>query len=169
MIVYGPFEIPFEANTKASGVKRITSEHAKAFWRSADVGGLRQKRGCYVFALRAAKGFKPWYVGKAARGFQQEVFTSHKQTHYNKALFRGDKGSPVLFFVAPPGTKRAVPNAELNDMEKNLIQYAFERNPDLCNVQNTKSLPQWTIKGVIRSPRGKPSKNAKSFKKMMQI
>lgn len=164
--VYGPFDIDFDKNGK---VKRITTRHGNNFWALSELDALKLKQGCYVFGLRAARGFKPWYVGKASKGFKQETFTSHKLNHYNDALFRGNKGTPVLFFVAPFDNKRKVPTTELNHMEMELIQFAVKRNPDLCNVQNTKSVPQWTIKGVIRSASGKPNATEKQFKKMLKI
>jgi len=166
LMVYGPFDIAFDKNGK---VKRVTAAHGVTFWADAAVAHLKLKQGCYVFGLRAAKGFKPWYVGKASKGFEQETFTSHKLNHYNDALFRGHKGTPVLFFVAPFDNKRKVPTAELNHMEKELIQFAANRNPDLYNVQNTKNVPEWTIKGVIRSTTGKPNAAERKFKKMMKI
>jgi len=164
--VYGPFDIGFDKN---GAVKRVTAQHGNSFWAQPEVEALKLKQGCYVFGMRAAKGFKPWYVGKASKGFKQETFTSHKLNHYNDALFRGHKGTPVLFFVAPFDNRRKVPAAELNHMEKELIQFAVNRNPDLCNVQSTKSIPQWTIKGVIRSTPGKPNAAEKKFKKMLKI
>lgn len=168
LVVYGPFPIEYD---ESNGIKRITGKHESRFWKVSAVQPLMKKRGCYVFAVRAAKGFKPWYVGKtnAGKGFKQECFTSHKLNHYNDALFRGGKGRPVLFFVAPPNKKNVVPTAELDHMEKELIQYGIRKNPDLCNVQNTKNVPQWTIKGVIRSPRGKPAAAARSFRTMMKM
>lgn len=166
LLVYGPFEINYNENGKS---KRIESEHALMFWDSPETSCLRRKCGCYIFATRAGRGFTPWYVGKASKGFAQEAFTDHKLKHYNKPLFTRRKGNPVLFFIAPPNKKNKVPSKDLDHMEKELIQYAVQKNPDLCNVQNTKNLPQWSIQGVIRSPRGKPPVSASVFKTMMKI
>ena len=164
--VFGPFDVPFDGS---GNVKRIESEHKADFWSGTRITRLRKKQGCYVFALRAAKGFVPWYVGQASKGFERETFTPDKRDKYNRALTRRRKGTPVLFFVAPTGAKNKVPSKELNHVEKELIQFAITRNPDICNVQNTKNAPRWTIKGVIRSPKGKPSKTEKGFKKMLRI
>ncbi len=164
--VFGPFDVPCDGS---GNVKRIESKHKAVFWSDAALRQLRKKQGCYVFALRAAKGFVPWYVGQAGNGFEQETFTAHKRDKYNRALTRRQRGVPVLFFVGPPGAKKMVPSKELNHMEKELIQFAITRNPDICNVQNTNNAPRWTIQGVIRSPRGKPSTPAKKFKTMLQI
>lgn len=164
--VEGPFEIDYEPNGSA---KRVRSSDGVDFWTSEGVSHLRNKQGCYVFAIRAGKGFTPWYVGKASKGFERETFTSHKRDHYNAALFRGRRGTPVLFFVTPPDNKLKVPQKELTHMEKELIQYALAKNPQLCNVQHTRRQPQWSIRGVIRSGQGKPTEAAKRFKKMMSI
>lgn len=166
LTVYGPFEIPCNIIPSA---KHISKEHAASFWAQSATDGLAAKQGCYVFALRAGKGFSPWYVGRASKGFAKECFTDHKLTHFNTALFKGRKGTPVMFFVAPVGNKNKVPVAELNHMEKELTQDALKKNPALCNVQNTRDLPQWSIKGVVRSNRGAPTNGAKQFAKMMGL
>ena len=166
LAVYGPFEIACDTNGK---VKRISKDQAVDFWTQSAVAALKTKQGCYVFAVRAGKGFTPWYVGQASKSFEQECFTDHKLNHFNDALFKGKKGTPVMFFVAPTGNKNKVPAAELNHMEKELTQDALEKNPELRNIQNTKNLPQWSIKGVVRSNRGAPSTGATQFAKMMGL
>lgn len=120
-----------------------------------------------MFALRAAKGFTPWYVGQAKKSMKQECFTPHKLQHYNDVLFTGKKGTPIMFFVVLPGNKKKVATKTVADVEKFLTETAVYKNPDLSNVQNTKSLPKWSIKGVLRANRGKPSKQAVAFRKMM--
>lgn len=162
----GPYDIDYESNGVA---KRVRPSDGRDFWSYTDVDHLRKKQGCFVFAIRAGKGFTPWYVGQASKGFEQETFTDHKRDRYNDALFRGRKGTPVLFFVTQPGNKRKVAQKELTHMEKELIQFALAKNPDLCNVQHTKNLPQWSIRGVIRPGQGKPTTAAKQFKMMMKM
>lgn len=164
--VYGPFEIDYE---KGGSCKRIQKSHANTFWTKSSTSKLKTKQGCYIFAMKAGTGFTPWYVGKAGKKFSQEIFTDHKRDHYNDALFKKSFGNPVMFLVAPPGNINKVRTADLNHLEKELIQFALNKNSDLCNTQNTKNLPSWSIKGVIRSGAGKPRKNALSFKKMMGI
>ena len=72
LVIYGPFEIPYDAPKKGTS-KRISREHAKQFWASADLGDVKGKQGCYVFALAASGGYMPWYVGKATKTFAQEA------------------------------------------------------------------------------------------------
>jgi len=164
--IEGPFDMGYESNGRA---KQIRKSDATDFWNSPKVKHLKRKQGCYIFAMRAGQGYTPWYVGKASKGFDQESFTDHKRNHYNKALFSGKKGSPVLFFVCPQDKKKKVPASVLTEMEKELIQYALTKNPDLCNIQGTRNPPQWTIKGVIRSGRGRSTAAADRFKKMMKM
>ena len=164
--VYGPFKIDYDLNGK---VKRIGITHIKQFWLDPKVSHLKNKHGCYVFALRLARGFTPWYVGKTNNGFAKETFTDHKLKHINRVLFKGAKGRPVLFFVAPAGRKHVVPKNIVNQVEKELIHYAFAKNSKISNKQHTNNLPQWTIQGVIRSNQGKPPKASTNFKTMMNI
>ena len=166
LLVYGPIEVPY---SEIRGVKHIGEDQIKEFWQHVEAKRLKLKCGCYIFATRAGRGFQPWYVGKASKGFRKEIYTDHKLKHYNKTLHLGVKGTPVMFFVAPAGNKNVVPKPELDHMEKELIQDAVKKNPALSNMQNTKNLPQWSIKGVIRSSRGKPAASALTFKTMMGI
>lgn len=164
MNVYGPFNIPFQSSDKGS-VKLISKDDAIEFWKSLDLQ-IANKQGCYIFALRAAHGYTPWYVGQASKSFKQEAFEYHKRDHYNTVLHKNTHGTPVMFFVAPPDKNVKVAATTLNDMERFLIQMGIEKNPDLANIKHTKNLPDWGIKGSIRSQAGKPSDNAVAFRKM---
>lgn len=163
--VAGPFKINYQKGGSGN-TKRIDKQHIKNFWKSIP-SQYALKCGCYVFAIQASQGFKPWYVGKASKGFKQEVFTTHKLNLYNGVLFDGVHGTPVLFFIAPCGSKKKVPGKELGHMEKELIQDALVKNNDLANTSNTGNLPRWSIKGVVRAGKGNPTSAAKAFKKMM--
>lgn len=165
--VYGPFDIPCDKNGER---KWIGKNHGTEFWSQPAVADLRMKQGCYVFATRASKGFKPWYIGKATKAFAQEVFTPHKRgDHYNTVLQRGVKGSPVLFLIARPGARHKIPKLEIRDLEKFLIEHGVYRNKELSNVKNTKSIPRWSISGVVRSGKGRRSSAAGKFKTMMRL
>src|ERR1035441_8309656 len=49
----------------------------------------------------AAKGERPWYVGKTEKhSFKGEVLTPHKLVLYNEALNLRKKGTPLLYLVA---------------------------------------------------------------------
>lgn len=165
--VYGPVAIPFDGQEKGC-CKKINKEHIKKFWEQAEVAAIKQKQGCYVFALRAAKGFTPWYVGKAGKTLKQECFSTHKLEHYNSVLWKGNKGLPVMFFVAPAGTKNKIASGIIKDMESYLIQSATYKNPKLSNVQNKKT-PEWGISGVVRGGKGRRATINGQFKTMMGI
>ena len=166
--VYGPIEIPHNGDKKGS-YKRISRALAKEFWEHEEAQPLAQKQGCYIFSLRVGRGFTPWYVGKAGKTFEQESFTDHKIGHYNEVLWDGKKGTPVMFFIAQPGNRNKVSARILNEMETHLIQSAVYKNPDLCNIKNTKNLPKWGIAGVVRGGKGRQTVVSSSFKKMMGI
>ena len=76
--VFGPFKIPRTENRQ-----RVDRRGLRDFWNEVET--LRQRNeslasasGCYIFAIRAGKGAKPWYVGQATKTFRQECFTPHK-------------------------------------------------------------------------------------------
>jgi hypothetical protein len=92
----------------------------------------------------------------------------HKLNHYNQVLFKGNKGRPVLFFVVLGGNKKKVSAAVINEMETFFIQTVLTKHPEIQNIQKT-NLPTWTVKGVVRSGKGKPKQNASDFRKMMGL
>jgi hypothetical protein len=168
LVVYGPVKIPMD-----SGKRRITKENIRLFWEYDETiidNHIDRKQGCYVFALRVGGGIKPWYVGKTKNrnGFKQEVFTDHKRGIYNDLLDTGVRGTPLLYFVAPPGGKMKVRADHITEIERFLIAHAKERNDDLCNKQNAR-LPEWSIEGVIRRGKGHPGKKNQEFQRMMGL
>ncbi len=167
--IVGPIEIPYEKQTKGAS-KRIGKDHVKQFWQNPKGKIFEDKQGCYIFALKAGKGFTPWYIGKATKSLKQECFSFHKlANHFNEVLFKGNKGTPVIFFVVAQGKKKKIPKDVINNLEKFLIQSALYKNPKITNVGNTKNLPNWGIEGIIRSGRGRSSAGSKVFSKMMGI
>lgn len=163
--VYGPFKIPFDGNVQ----KKVKDSELNKFWQQGDLKKIQKKQGLYIFALQAGKGYTPWYVGKTAKqDFVKECFTTDKLNKYNKTLFKGLKGTPVMFFIARPGNKKKAPNAIVDNMETFFIQEAKYKNSGLLNTQKAK-LPEWGIDGVIRSGKGTSSKQSRGFKKLMGL
>jgi len=161
--IEGPFEIPCY---EGKGGRTITEEDGRTFWDEHDhLGG---HRGCYVFGIRAGKGLTPGYVGKATRGFRQEVFSHHKLTRYQQFLADYGKGTPVLFFVVAPRRKGAPNAAHIRELEEFLIQVALAANSDLLNIKGTRT-EEWGIGGVLRSGKGKPSSSAREFRRLMKL
>lgn len=167
LVVFGPFPIPFQSPGKGTS-KRIAKEDAKAFWELDNPHAIGDKQGCYIFALKASKGFKPWYVGKATKTFKQEALHPGKVQHYNDVIFKGQKGTPVMFFVAKPGKAKKIPKKQIDNLETFLIQSAYYKNKDLKNTQKT-TAPEWGIKGVVRGGQGKTPLTAKQFKSMLGL
>jgi hypothetical protein len=100
---------------------------------------------------------------------RQECFTDHKRWKYNDVLWEGHKGTPVMFFVALDGSRCKVPTQTIKDVEKFLIHAAAAKNPELTNVKNTKNLPNWGIKGIVRGGQGRPHDTSATFAKMMGL
>lgn len=161
--VEGPLDVPFYQG-KAS--KAISSEEAGVFWTNNPK--LANRRGCYLFAIRAGGGITPLYAGKATRNFKQEVFTSDKLAKYQRALADYLKGTPVLFLLLHPKTAGAPNRALIAELEQFLIQTAVSRNPDLLNVRGTKKA-EFSVKGVLRPGGGKPSHAAKALRSALQL
>lgn len=154
--VEGPFEVPPQPGT----VAKMVAEELSGFWH--DCGAVRSKVGCYVFAVRAGKGYTPLYVGKTTNSFEKECFTDHKIKHYNYGLSTYKKGTPVMFFVAYPIKKGKPNSSDISDLEDFLIQVGRTINPELRNIKGTKD-PTWGIKGVIRGGKGKANGAEKEF------
>jgi hypothetical protein len=160
--VFGPFKIP--VSNEKSG--RLIPREGGEFWESCPE--FATKLGCYLFAVRAGRGYKPIYVGKTSRNFQKECFALHKLDHYHRALVKRGRGTAVMFFVIPE-LRRGRANAKvIKDLESFLIQNASVKNPSLSNVQERKEA-KWGIRGVIRGGKGKSSRAAREFKRGIGI
>ncbi|MDH5647826.1 MAG: hypothetical protein OEZ01_17575 [Candidatus Heimdallarchaeota archaeon] len=155
-ITKGPFEVPLHERASS----KLVSEDITSFWKSCK--DMKTKIGCYVFAIRAGKGYTPLYVGKSSKSFEQECFTDHKINHYNYALASYSKGTPIMFFIEYTRKKGKINNADISDLENFLIQVGRRVNPDLRNIQGAKE-PTWGIKGVIRGGKGKRNNSEKAF------
>jgi hypothetical protein len=166
LIVHGPINIPV-SRAGNSSVKRISDENKRAFLIQLEELQLERKQGCYIFALRAGRGYCPWYIGKTNRCFAYECIGPHQLEKYNEVLFSGRKGLPVMFFVAPDGRKKTVSRRVCDDLESYLINQAFQENAEIANGR--KLNPAWMIKGVFGLGRGRPSELEERFQLMMGI
>ena len=165
--VFGPFPIECE---KATSGRIIPKAGINGFWSQEGVKTCVAKQGCYVFAMQASKGYKPWYVGKATKGgFAQECFTTDKLHRYDESLALSGKGTPVLYFIAASGTKKKVPKKYIDQLETLLIHEAYSVNYQIRQKSKIKTAPQWGIKGVIRGGKGKPTNTESAFATMMSL
>ncbi|MGH9426867.1 MAG: hypothetical protein ACRD2L_11275 [Terriglobia bacterium] len=161
--VVGPLKLSFY---QGKGGRTLRNEDIRAFW---DVNRkYERRRGCYVFGIRAGKGYTPGYVGRATKGLKQEVFTFHKLVRYQQFMADYAKGTPVLFFALAPAQKGKPNNSQIRAIEKYLIDLAITANPDLLNIKDTKPL-DWGIKGVVRGGKGKTSSGTRDFRRMLGI
>lgn len=171
--IYGPFSLPKDDR----GYIHLDKSDQHDFWAelSEKHPGLSGACGCYVFAVRASKGGKPWYVGKAEkRSFEQECFTADKLVKYNSAMKAVRKGTPILFLYAriTSGKRRiARPSKngsrDIDFLEKMLIGFALDKNADLVNVRDTKLLRGMSVPGLINKSPGKLPTSAAEAKRFL--
>lgn len=161
-IVSGPHLVPVYHGKVA---RIVRAEEGDAFFKTHP--SLKARTGCYVFAMRSGGGITPLYVGKATKSFGQECFTAHKLGKCNQILADYAKGSLVLFLFESPQGKKA-PSYQIDLLENFLIQSALSVNDELLNIKKTKQ-ESWSIRGIIRSNSGKPSKSAKTASSMLGL
>lgn len=164
LMVYGPVVVPIRLVNRG---KFIDTDRLHELWEQ-QAEGLASKRGLYVFAMRAGRGFTPWYVGRTSKGFEKEIFTPHKVVKYQRIFADQVTGTPVLFFVAKPGRPNVVPAPVLREAEKELIAIAYRCNPALENKQHAKARA-WSSRGVIGGRAGRPTGSAAAFGTMLGI
>jgi hypothetical protein len=163
--VLGPYSIPLERH----GSTRLIPKDLKGFWETTGVG---DRCGVYVFGIRAGRGIVPIYVGAASRRFCGEAFQAHKQTyHYTPAIAKNRRGTPVMFFVVWPESRRMHSQKSqrmILELEKFLIQTGVVRNPRLSNIRD-RGEKRWGIRGVVGGAGKRPNKSEQSFAKLMGI
>ncbi|HEX4005315.1 MAG TPA: hypothetical protein VHX60_04015 [Acidobacteriaceae bacterium] len=120
---HGPFELP-----RSDG--EINMTHKKKFWATVeeDTPSLSDAVGCYIFALKAAKGYTPWYVGMTRkRSFKGETWQPHKLLGYGKVI-RAHKGTPMLFLLAKL-TPNWFPVLQRQSQRLNFAKYSLGVHP----------------------------------------
>lgn len=163
-IPHGPFKVPL---IKGAGGRAIDPLRYKHFWSEHDA--LANKRGTYVFAIRASKGFTPYYAGKATKTFEQEVFSDRNVAQkYDPVIAGVGKGTPVVFLLELPIQRGKTNKRAIKKCEDFLIQQTRVVNPKSTNIQGTKP-PKWSIWGVLRGPAGKPPRAALSLRKCLGL
>lgn len=167
---YGPFELP-----RLNG--GIDVRQRKAFWETVrnEHPSLPDAVGCYIFALKAAKGFRPWYVGKTERQcFMNESWQPGKLLSYNEVI-REHNGKPVLFFLAKitangrfaKPTRRKY-RGSIAALEEMLIGICLDRNSKLFNKKTTKYLRELQVPGYLNDSPGARTKNARALARLLR-
>lgn len=133
--------------------------------------------GCYVYSVKAGKGFTPIYVGSATRQpLGKEAFGSDKFLKCLQHIASYKNCSLQISFVVPRNkvdsdmdTHRGrCPRKKILKMEKILTAIAFRKNNNLINKQNL-CFSDLFINGVLNSDAGRPRKEVSAFKKLMGL
>lgn len=168
---YGPFELP-----RCEG--EIDTSRKREFWAIVEDAdpSLPDAVGCYIFAIKAAKGYTPWYVGMTQKGsFKGETWQPHKLLGYGKVI-RAHKGTPMLFLLArftPKGkfvrpSRRKGSGGSIAALEEMLIGVCLQRNKELLNKKTTKFISELHVPGFVNESSGKRSGNAKELARLLR-
>lgn len=169
--VSGPFTLP------RHGAKKLITEQTLRDLKDSlsDQEGLATACGCYVFALRAGKGYTPHYVGQSCRRtILFEALNPINRERYNKVL-DSKKGTPVLFFIpllTPSGKFRKPRKADgslasVDFLERWLISQAIQKNPHLTNNKETRFLRDLHVVGIFNPRRGESTKETAALAKAL--
>ena len=166
---FGPFKMRKNGNL-------VDKRACNRFWQTVDKSspGLSGAVGCYIFAIRAAKGALPWYVGKTEKhSFKGETWTPHKLNLYNEALNLRHKGTAVLYLIArrTKGGKFAKPRkkgiGDIGALENLLIGTCLLRNQKLLNVRQTRYPRRIAVPGYMNEQPGARSVSARNLAKLL--
>lgn len=133
--------------------------------------GLSEACGCYVFAVRASKGYKPYYVGQACkRSMLDEALNPSNREKYNSAC--NGKGTPIIFFLpmrTPKGKfkKKSGNLPAIDFLERWLIAEAIYKNPSLINNKETRFLRTIHIAGLFNSGKGESTSESRALCKVL--
>jgi hypothetical protein len=165
---YGPFELP-----RSNG--GIDLRKKNAFWRSLDdeYPSLPSAVGCYIFGLKAAKGYGPWYVGKTEKQcFMTETWQPSKLLSYGDVI-RSHSGKPILFLLAKitPSGRFAKPttrkSGSIKALEEMLIGTCLQRNCKLLNKKTTRYLKRLHVPGYLNDNPGARPKMVKALARLL--
>jgi len=173
------FEVQPKLQVPMRGRLPDVNQIEEDFWSSGPARRLRDKVGCYVFAIDApgrggAHHLHPIYIGKTTRSFRLECFDSDKIKKLIR--FLQEKGRRVkalyLILIAYPGSRKGRPNGSaIDELETFLIEFAT-RSPFssryLINHRKTKPA-MWGIRGIVRGGRGRESREARELAEMLEL
>jgi len=165
---HGPFELP-----RSDG--EIDRSKKNSFWKSIETEhpSLSNAVGCYIFAMKAAKGFKPWYVGKTERqSFMAETWQPGNLLSYG-GVIRKHHGKPMLFLLAKltaqgkfaKPTKRKI--GAVAALEEMLIGVCLQRNGELLNKKTTRYLKGLQVPGYLNDSPGARPKSARALARLL--
>ena len=165
---HGPFRL------KRNGPKKLVNKDTKEFLRAEMElfdSGLSDACGCYVFAVRAGKGYTPHYVGRAEKSsVLNEALNPSNIGKYNDVLSYS-KGTPVMFvlpMLTPQGKYLKLATGELKSLrflERWLIAECIKKNPDLVNNKETKFLRSIHVTGILNATQGEADNGSRALSK----
>jgi hypothetical protein len=138
--------------------------------------GLSDACGCYVFALRAGRGYTPHYVGQACKSsILKESMNPSNREKYNKVLSERGSATPVLFLLpmlTPGGKlrKKLTVNgglASLDFLERWLIAEAIQKNSELINNKQTHLLRNLHVTGIMNATPGEATAASRELRKTL--
>jgi len=147
----------------ATGVNIVdeTKEHVREFWNNT---GVKERRGCYVLAIKAAKGYTPIYVGRASTlRFDAEVLNDRNLKNCNRVLADRRKGALCVFLLPIRVARGKLNKKHIADVEEYLIGQAARKNKDLINTRLLPDSP-WSITGLVNSGQGQPPLSSQELK-----
>jgi len=166
----GSFDVEYE---NMPGGKHITKDNAKRFWETNRVPPkLHNRKGIYIFGMKVTNGVIPCYVGKTNRTFGGECFTERNINIYNGEIIRYERNyQPFLFFLVYRKQRgQKISNKVILELEKYMINWALEKNPDLANTRGIEDEDRFIIAGLGGGRRGgAPTREVRFFKKMMNV
>jgi len=170
---FGPFKMPVD------GVAIDSSrEKEKRFWElvETECDGLPDAVGCYIFAIRAGKGVRPWYVGMTEKAsFRKECWQPHKLLQYVGALQKRKKGTPVLYLLAKqtPSGRLTKPSKRrlgaVHALEQLLINTCILRNSKLLNKKTTKHFRGIEVPGYMNESPGARTRHARRLANVLGV
>jgi hypothetical protein len=145
---------------KKWGSKRIDKNRLLEFWEDVASGN---RRGVYIFGIRAGKGFRPLYVGRTIDQTLKKRVQQHLDSgKFDRMLREYKKATPILFLLSREGKGRKSTSA-IDELEIEFINYAFDRNNDLHNDRLIRT-PKYVVQGFGR---GRPSAAVQDLKKII--
>ena len=163
-IVNGPFVVEKKkAGTRHNNSWIIDEDKITTFKANAKHKIFSEKKGCYIFAVKAGKGSVPIYVGRSNKNLLFEAFSCDKIRKVNKYLEDCSRAKILIYFIVIEGSG----NKNIDDCESYLIDLAKNANPDLVNQRKVK---RWSIEGIRgESNLGKPTNSVRQLKKCLNI
>ncbi len=166
---FGPFKLPTNGSI-------VNTRELNRFWTEIEQQnpGLTAGVGCYIFAIRAAKGARPWYVGKTEKvSFKGETTSPDKLNKYSVVLNSRRRGTALLYLIAKRTRvgRYAKPRkggiGEIGALENLLIGSCLLRNHKLLNVKQTKHPRGILVPGYMNEKPGARSAPAKGLAKLL--